>query len=80
MENAGQRLGHRLLSLIGVATPPSVRSQMRLLQSTKELQDQGNAKNLSHVQLITDKAQDSLPQLVASEVSGKMVAARQAGR
>lgn len=31
------------------------------------------------VQLITDKAQDPLPQLVASEVSGKMVAARKAG-
>lgn len=44
--------------LLRVATSRSVRSQIRLLQSTKEPPDQRNAKSLPAVQLITDKAQD----------------------
>lgn len=43
---------------------PLVRGQIRLLGSTKGLQNQETAKSLPAVQLITDKAQDPLPQLV----------------
>lgn len=43
--------------LLRVATSHSVRSQIRLLQSTKDPPDQGNAKSLPAVQLITDNAQ-----------------------
>lgn len=54
----GGRMDIGSFLLLRVATSRSVRSQIRPLQSTKELPDQGNAKSLPAVQLITDKAQD----------------------
>lgn len=67
MEDTWGRMDTGSFLLLRVATSCSVRGQIRLLQSTKGLQDQENAKSLPAALLITYKAQDVLPQLVASE-------------
>lgn len=84
MENTGGKLRHTgSFLLLRVATSPSVRSQMRLRQSTTELQSCRARGLLSGSQprraANHRQSSDPLPQPVASEVSGKMVAAQERG-
>lgn len=80
MENTGGKLRHTgSFLLLRVATSPSVRSQMRLRQSTTELQGQRAAESQPRRAANHRHGSDPLPQPVASEVSGKMVAAQERG-